>query len=1099
MLHRLVLLMLKIIVLSGAVAVAAPPVKHPNLLLNCDEIEEVKAKIDKYPWAARLFERVKKLSATPDGWPATPFGGTQVRSQALCYVITGERAYADRARDFLLGQARNDIPRFEGQDLNVATFPGFNIWQGPWGSYAWAYDLTYDTFSAEERQLVERWLRIVGRILIDDCNRMPTTPNLMFVMHFNAGVVGYCLGDQELIDFALNDPGKFGPQRGGFYPVMDTVITDKLFWGEAPLYCLDVDLHGILVLAEAALHYDGTDLYSYVSKKSGGSIKGLLDGYLRTGFPREDTGVRGGALRIATFGDGSISYGPSGTARDEFLTDNLFMADLEIGYKRYKDPGYAWVLSLNPARDSHTDRTRAPVWGLIALTHGEPLPPDPPPPPAPSGVYPEQGFAMVRADESSKYWSEGSLAAMLRLGGSIGHGHQDYYELVLHGKGRLLYPDIQAMTYEPQYLGWSNDGIGHSTLLVDGQSPSPGEFTTTQDFTPEIKFAAVSGRAFDSVSQTRRLLMTKEYVADIFRAADGRGSERTFDWVMHGLGRLYPANPGAYRRTNALLANYWWVHNERGRTVDETWQADWIQRTAGINPALQYGKEWFDHEVGVRMTMLGAPGTQAYYGDGPLTNGPPFDAIDGNPEGTAPMVVVRREAPAATYAAVHEPYEGAPRIKRVARLVETPEAVALWVTGPDYTDYLMTAFDDQAHTLTAPSREAFTFTEYGYLRVAQGQVVARGKLTALRLNAQTVGGATMATVNGRAQPLRRQGAFVELGSLPSAAPVALIPVVKEEAERTAALHYWWLPEEVHLSAEKAGDAREVEVRLRAVGPGEVTGALQLSAPEGVAVTPSRIEVAPLREGEERVVRVTVRAADPAKKGLYPIAFAAEGIPASRQTLMVSVGVVISIDRRIPAMMQYLVRAPGYTIKVDARSGVSYYLLDADGHRRHGTVYTSNFQYGIPSLDGYARFGTPCRFMWIGNNNMTIGCDPARMRYTFYEDRMVFAVVRPSDPLQTYTMRMGTFDDMSELVHKGQPEGGHQFATYVVDRMFFPHRVYRQGVLIIPPPQIPVSWSGEAISFPMKVGQEVSLQFATKAEVDAMKQSGKLPPSRPSTR
>ena len=31
------------------------------------------------------------------------------------------------------------------------------------------------------------------------------------------------------------------------------------------------------------------------------------------------------------------------------------------------------------------------------------------------------------------------------------------------------------------------------------------------------------------------------------------------------------------------------------------------------------------------------------------------------------------------------------------------------------------------------------------------------------------------------------------------------------------------------------------------------------------------------------------------------------------------------------MMQYLVRAPGYTIKVDARSGVSYYLLDAHGH------------------------------------------------------------------------------------------------------------------------------------------------------------------------
>jgi hypothetical protein len=119
------------------------------------------------------------------------------------------------------------------------------------------------------------------------------------------------------------------------------------------------------------------------------------------------------------------------------------------------------------------------------------------------------------------------------------------------------------------------------------------------------------------VTQTRRLLLTREYLADIFHAADGRGSERTFDWVMHGLGRLYPTNPGAYRQTGALVANHWWVHHERGRTVDGTWQVDWIQRSAGINPALQYGREWFDHEVGVRMTMLGVPGTGAYIGDGP--------------------------------------------------------------------------------------------------------------------------------------------------------------------------------------------------------------------------------------------------------------------------------------------------------------------------------------------------------------------------------------------------------------------------------------------------------------------------------------------------
>jgi hypothetical protein len=191
---------------------------------------------------------------------------------------------------------------------------------------------------------------------------------------------------------------------------MDTVIKDGMFWGEAPLYGLEVDLHGMLALAEAALHYDGTDLYHYVSKKSGASLKGLLDGYLRMGFPLERTGIRGGALRIATFGDGSINYGPTGTSHDEFLTDDYFMSALEIGYKRYQDPGYAWVLNLNPARDSQTNFARRAdlgtpgpdPWRAPARQTG--------PPPSPSGVYPGEGFAMVRADESPAYWTSGGLA-----------------------------------------------------------------------------------------------------------------------------------------------------------------------------------------------------------------------------------------------------------------------------------------------------------------------------------------------------------------------------------------------------------------------------------------------------------------------------------------------------------------------------------------------------------------------------------------------------------------------------------------------------------------------------------------------------------------
>jgi hypothetical protein len=164
-----------------------------------------------------------------------------------------------------------------------------------------------------------------------------------------------------LIDWALHDPGHHGPRLGGFFPVLDSMVKDCYFWGEAPIYALHYDVHGMLALAEAALHYDGTDLYRHVSKKSGGSIKNLIDGYLRMAYPLERTGVGAGSLRMATFGDGSTAYTPRGELFDTFLVNPVsrtlgevtLSGELEVAYKRYQDPGYAWLLSLNPRRDAY--------------------------------------------------------------------------------------------------------------------------------------------------------------------------------------------------------------------------------------------------------------------------------------------------------------------------------------------------------------------------------------------------------------------------------------------------------------------------------------------------------------------------------------------------------------------------------------------------------------------------------------------------------------------------------------------------------------------------------------------------------------------------
>src|ERR1051326_624149 len=252
MLNHKTHLVLEMVALFSAVAISAAPVNHPNLFLNPDEIAQVKTKIATYSWAATALQKTKELALNGRAEE------NSVVARALCYAFIGDKTFADRARAELLENARSELPAF--QKLDVATNPEFGSWNN-WGARAWAYDLIFDTCSEAERARIEEWFRVSCRVLMDTCKRWSTTPNLMFGKHINIGLVGYCLGDQEIIDWVLNDPGKFGPRVGGFYPVMDTMIKDGRFWGEAPIYALVYDVPNMLALAEAARHYDGTDLY----------------------------------------------------------------------------------------------------------------------------------------------------------------------------------------------------------------------------------------------------------------------------------------------------------------------------------------------------------------------------------------------------------------------------------------------------------------------------------------------------------------------------------------------------------------------------------------------------------------------------------------------------------------------------------------------------------------------------------------------------------------------------------------------------------------------------------------------------------------------
>src|SRR5205823_1727257 len=155
---------------------------------------------------------------------------------------------------------------------------------------------------------------------------------------------------------------------------------------------------------------------------------------------------------------------------------------------------------------------------------------------------------------------------------------------------------------------------------------------------------------------------------------------------------------------------------------------------------------------------------------------------------------------------------------------------------------------DGDQTLRAAG-EAFTFRDHAYLRVAGGKVSVRGSVTGFRLDVGSAGKVEL-TVNGKPEPVRLDGEFLVFGNVAAAAAGRRMAAVEEiQAERTAAVHYSFLPEEVHL---RAGAARETTVHLRCVGAtpaGGMKGRLQFLAPAGIAVDPAAVDVSGMSEGD----------------------------------------------------------------------------------------------------------------------------------------------------------------------------------------------------------------------------------------------------------
>ncbi len=776
-------------VLAIAIAISAPAAlagaaERPFILWTAEDAEKIRHRMENEPWAAAEYERMRELR-----------GHGQQFVRLFEAGVMGNEQVRQQERNYLLGF----IGAPQGESRRHTMY-----------FHALRYDILYDDLSDEQREGIERTFRSHIQFQLDNPRhetRISWLPNMQHPRMLGAHLMALALKDRELIEKIWSAPK-------GFKWYFDEYVADGHFYFEE-FAKIDGTMSELLLFCRGLQRLGMDELgFGYVGR-GGATMQRYVESLLLVGYPRMelDSGLhhygmvtmgdaRGtqlhGAPRFlaqhaivpgAVVGDDPTGREFSGAQMQGRDHRNQRVAKIgrrhwyEIIHALDPEAGFDYFLAQMRQRgDDHYYPTL--LWGL------DPIDPEAvSPPPAPSNVFPERGFAMLRHDESPDYWESPDPAVSLQFAKLYVHYTSDCFSLL--GYYAFNRPIYYNRTISRGYNGgpWDFHVRGHAGVVVDGLQAQPiGPVPVRHNFTEPMKFTHITtvgaepvytGRrevrssdqpreaaekVYPGVDLARGLMLTRQYLFDVFQVtADG---PREIHWLVHALGEATPTRPDRWVETDHLrrstLLDIPEVEIEPESMLDagdEDWSLTTLQTCAIDIEDSVLGRDWYDRGVGVRIHMLGEPGTKAFFFESPraYTPGSPRtpraderEAFEAVSEVGGVSVAAERRTDRTTFVALHEPFEdGSPRIDRFERIGQSDNAVAVRVVGEaaGVDDRLLMAIAgdaDERHTL-ADADESFTFTDHAFVRIRDGTVEMVGGLEAMRLRVE---GSPRLIING---------------------------------------------------------------------------------------------------------------------------------------------------------------------------------------------------------------------------------------------------------------------------------------------------------------------------------------------------------------
>ncbi len=423
---------------------------HPYLLYTNDRIDHARQQIRKDTAFAYSWDAIK---ARCDQALAQRKGG-DMEAFSLAYRMTGERKYAEQAKQLLIGLSSQKA--WDGMDDRT---PRWNSGLGTAHknfAAAVTFDAIYDTLSEKERKDIARRIVILGiepslRDWLSKDNRIHSLNsmghNWWSAVVFEAGIAALAvMNDIPEAKTWANDVMQSSKE---WFAFAGSVLENKPsnFDADGGFY-ESVSYANFGVSEYLMFRLAWTNAFGPVKMPYDQLLEKTMDWFMNSSYPNSQ------ALMSLNFGD-SNPYANG---------DRPVKLMLALGFK---NKNYNWYLKqVENSRHGEDLRISSPL-GLLYSPGKIPFPQTPDLPP--SAIYKDMGWAMLRSS-----WAKNATLLGVKSGFTWNHAHADAGSFILYHKGKNLLTDGGNVSYgSPEYSSYSVRSEAHNVMLFNGKAQNP--------------------------------------------------------------------------------------------------------------------------------------------------------------------------------------------------------------------------------------------------------------------------------------------------------------------------------------------------------------------------------------------------------------------------------------------------------------------------------------------------------------------------------------------------------------------------------------------------------------------------------------------------